>query len=196
MSDFNKLSSEIDGFSFPNYASLLRARSSGLIDFGAAPDFARQWLINDKSAPAFPRAIVYLHTLALFIFPILWLIIAFFKGEFIWGAMAVLIVPLYAFLRPMTLNMIGSPLALIVWIGYACILANLVGWFGGWSMALGLTIIAPWLINKITYGLSRDTALRVALASESGFVKLFEFGVLTLRTSDGSYISYRRKLSD
>ncbi|CAN1566841.1 hypothetical protein MCEREM21A_02967 [Sphingomonadaceae bacterium] len=195
MSEFNQLSSEVEGFSFPDYMSLLRAHSSGLIELGAASDFARQWLMADKSAPAFPRAMVHLHTLAIIIFPISWLVVAFVNGELIWGAMAVLVVPLYLFLRPLTVNAIGGPLTLVIWFGYACILANLVGWFGGWSMALGLTIIGPWLMNKFTYGFSRDTALKIALTSESGFVKLFKFGVLTLRTPGGNYISYRRKVT-
>lgn len=196
MSDFNQLSLEVEGFSFPDYVSLLRAHSSGQIEFGAAPDFARQWLMADKSAPAFPRVLVHLHTLAIIIFPIAWLVIAFVKGDLLWGAMAVLTVPLFLFLRPMTVNLIGGPLTLAIWCGYACILANLVGWFSGWSMALGLTIIAPWLMNKFTYGFSRDTALNIALKSEPGFVKLFKFGVVNLRKPGGNYISYRRKVSE
>jgi hypothetical protein len=196
MSDFHQLSLEVEGFSFPDYVSLLRAHSSGEIELGAAPDFARQWLMADGSAPAFPRTVVHLHTLAIILFPITWLVIAFVKGELIWGAMAVLTVPLYLFLRPITVNLIGGPLTLAIWFGYACILANLVGWFGGWSMALGLTIIAPWLMNKFTYGFSRDTALNIALNSEPGFVKLFKFGVVNLRKPSGNYISYRRKVSE
>jgi hypothetical protein len=196
MSDFNQLSLEVEGFSFPEYVSLLRAHSSGQIEFGAAPDFARQWLVADKSAPAFPRVLVRLHALAIIIFPILWLVIAFVKGDLFWGAMAVLIVPLYLFLRPMTVNLIGGPLTLAIWLGYACIIANLAGWFGAWSMALGLTIIAPWLMNKFTYSFSRDTALNIALTSESGFVKLFKFGVVTIKKPDGNYVSYRRKVSE
>lgn len=196
MSDFNDLHSEVSGFAFPDYVSLLRAHSSGLIELGAAPDFARQWLMADKSAPSFPRAIAHIQTFALLLFPVSWLVIAFVKSQLIWGAMAILTLPMYAFLRPMTVNLIGGPLTLTIWFGYACILANLVGWFGDWSLAVGLTIIAPWLLNKFAYGLSRDTALSTALNSEAGFVKLFKAGVVNLRTSSGDYVYFRRKVTE
>ena len=108
----------------------------------------------------------------------------------IWGAMAVLIIPLYIALRPMMVNL-GGPLKWIIWLGYAFIAANLFGWLGEWTLPVGLTIIAPWLMNKFTYGLSRDTALKTALNGERGFIMLFKAGVVTLRTGNGSYISYR-----
>jgi uncharacterized membrane protein YgaE (UPF0421/DUF939 family) len=81
---------------------------------------------------------------------------------------------------------------LVIWFGYVCVLGSFLG-FAPWTFAVGLTIVAPWLANKITYGLSSTTALSLALIDEASFLKLFKWGVVVVSLPNGRNIRYVQK---
>jgi hypothetical protein len=193
MSEFQQLKKELEGFPFVDFHSLQSAHANGLVELGAASDHARHWLTVDENAPAFPKLIAKLHTLMLLLFPAIWLAVAFIEEKLLWGLLAVLTLPLYLVLRPMTVNLLGAPVRLVIWFGYACVLVSFFD-LAPWTFAVGLTIVAPWLANKITYSLSSTTALNVALVDEASFLKLFKWGVVVVCLPNGRNIRYTQKV--
>ena len=84
----------------------------------------------------------------------------------------------------MTVRVAGF-LRLIIIVGYVLVISAVFNIFSNWSLWLGLSIVLPWLINKIMYKSATNTAIKESLISENKFVKLFKYNIVALYFPDG-----------
>jgi len=79
-------------------------------------------------------------------------------------------------------------LKLIILASYALTIAAIFNLLGDWSLWLGLSIVVPWLINKIMYKSATNATIKESLTSEEQFVKLFKYNIVALCFSDGNML--------
>lgn len=180
--------SQIPNFPYDNFSELKKATARRDVTIGAAMDFARQWLTSGD--PAAPKGAKILSSLLMFsylLLPLALIIYAVMSSQL--GLLIWLIPVLLSFLilRPMMVRTAGL-LKLIILAGYGLILAALFKLLGDWSLWLGVSIVVPWLVNKIMYKSATNATIKASLTSEKQFVKLFKYNVVALYFPNGDML--------
>lgn len=192
--------SQIPDFPYDDFSELKKAAIRSDVTIGAAMDFARQWLTSgDPSAPRGAKLLSSFLTFSYLLLPVALVIHAITSNQL--GLLVWLIPTFLSFLilRPMMVRTAGF-LKLIILAGYALVIVAIFKLLGDWSLWLGLSIILPWLINKIIYKSATNAAIKASLVSEKQFVKLFKCNVVALYFPNGDMLwgsdLVRRKQGD